>query len=297
MKCEAGHVGQLRGVLEQLEPAFDVPLPVLDATEAAERRCLAHAEPKRPTASEALLDQRAPAFRVADIPDLDAQATQDDGDPPLVAGGPIQIEALLVSVFAVLGPPATEDGRAGETAPAARAEPVRQPFRALQQRPEAPHTLERAERHPEAFERDRDSRRELDIVLERPIDRRAKVLLFGDRDVMPLSSVNLDRLVGHPEGLRELEKEPGVPPPKQSFVARLAEPLRCKLSDRLEHPVALVRETEEALLDERLHGVEVGVRHLLRGRKSAAAGEDREAREQPLLVPVEEVVAPLDRRA
>ncbi len=114
---------------------------------------------------------------------------------------------------------------------------------------------------------------------------------------MPLSSVNLDRLVRHPEGLRELEKEPGVPPPKLSFVARLAEPLRRKLSDRLEHPVALVRETEEALLDERLHGVEVGIRHLLRGRESAAAGEDREAGEQPLLVPVEEVVAPLDRRA
>ncbi len=297
MNGEARHTAQLRALLEQLEPAFDVPLAVLDATEAAERHCLAHAEPKRPIASEALLDQRAPAFRVAEPSELDAQAIQDDRDPPLVAGAPIQIEALLVLVDAVLPPPAGEDGRACEAAPAARAEPVRQPLRALQQRPEAPHSLERAERHPEAFERDRDSRRELDIVLEGPIDRRAKVLLFGDRDVMPLSSVNLDRLVGHPEGLRELEKEPGVPPPKLSFVARLREPLRCKLSDRLEHPVALVRETEEALLDERLHGVEVGVRHLLRGRERAAAGEHREAGEQPLLVPVEEVVAPLDRRA
>ena len=156
---------------------------------------------------------------------MDAQAIQDDGDPPLVAGAPIQIEALLVLVDAVLDPPAGDDGRACEAAPAARAEPVRQPLRALQQRPEAPHTLERAERHPEAFERDRDSRRELDIVLERPIDRRAKVLLFGDRDVMPLSSVNLDRLVGHPEGLRESEEVLRVHPPQLFLDAGLRQSL------------------------------------------------------------------------
>ena len=57
---EARHTGQLRALLEQLEPAFDVPLPVLDATEAAERHCLAYAEPKRPIASEALLISERP---------------------------------------------------------------------------------------------------------------------------------------------------------------------------------------------------------------------------------------------
>ncbi len=105
-KSEAGHTGELGALLEQLEPPFDVPLAVFDASEAAERRCLAHAEPKRPIASEALLDQRAPTFRVAEKPEVVAQAIQDDGDPAVVAGAPIQIEALLVLVDDVFGPAA-----------------------------------------------------------------------------------------------------------------------------------------------------------------------------------------------
>jgi hypothetical protein len=50
--------------------------------------------------------------------------------------------------------------------------------------------------------------------------------------------------------------------------------LPSELTNRLEHPVALVRKAEEALLDERLQGVEVGFAHLLRGLERAAAGED-----------------------
>jgi len=50
--------------------------------------------------------------------------------------------------------------------------------------------------------------------------------------------------------------------------------------DRLEHPVAIVRETQEALLDERLQRVEVGAGHLFCGFKGAAAREDGEAGEQ-----------------
>ena len=55
------------------------------------------------------------------------------------------------------------------------------------------------------------------------------------------------------------------------------------LPDRLEHPVAPLREAEEALVDERLERVEVGVTHVLRRSESASAGEHGEAREQPLL--------------
>lgn len=55
------------------------------------------------------------------------------------------------------------------------------------------------------------------------------------------------------------------------------------LPDRLQHPVALVREAEEALLDEGLQGVEVGVCDLFRCLKRAAAGEDGEGAEEALL--------------
>ena len=56
-----------------------------------------------------------------------------------------------------------------------------------------------------------------------------------------------------------------------------------------------MREAKEALLDERLQRVEVGVCHLLGGFECAAASEDGEAGEELLLLAGEELVAPLDR--
>ena len=63
----------------------------------------------------------------------------------------------------------------------------------------------------------------------------------------------------------------------------LPDPLPRVLADRLEHPVALVREAKQALLDERLQGVDVGITYLLCGLERAAAGEDGEAGEELLL--------------
>ena len=74
------------------------------------------------------------------------------------------------------------------------------------------------------------------------------------------------------------------------------EPLRRVLPDRLQHPVALVREAQQALLDERLQRVEVGVRDLLGRVERAAPDEDGERSEDALLLFGEEVVAPGDRR-
>ena len=54
---------------------------------------------------------------------------------------------------------------------------------------------------------------------------------------------------------------------------------------------------EEALLDERLERVEVGLAHLLGRLERAAAGEDGEAGEEALLFWREQVVRPVDRRA
>ena len=72
--------------------------------------------------------------------------------------------------------------------------------------------------------------------------------------------------------------------------------LRGVLPNRLEHQVPAVGEAKEALLNERLEAVEVGVAHFLRRPERAAASEDRKPAEQLLLTVREEVVAPVDCR-
>src|SRR5918992_3697577 len=68
------------------------------------------------------------------------------------------------------------------------------------------------------------------------------------------------------------------------------------LPDRLEHPIPLVGEAQQALFDERLEVIEVGVRNLLSRFQPAAACEDGESTEERLLVLGQELVRPLDRR-
>ena len=53
----------------------------------------------------------------------------------------------------------------------------------------------------------------------------------------------------------------------------------------------------QALVHERLERVEIGVRDLLGRLERAAAAEDRQAREEQLLLLAEQLVAPLDRGA
>jgi len=79
-------------------------------------------------------------------------------------------------------------------------------------------------------------------------------------------------------------------------LARLLETLQRVLANRLEHPVALVGEAEQALLDVRLEGVERGAADLLRRLERAAAREDAEAGEELLLSGEEELVRPVDGR-
>jgi hypothetical protein len=83
---------------------------------------------------------------------------------------------------------------------------------------------------------------------------------------------------------------------KLPCLALTGEPLARELADRLEHPVALVRETKQDLLDERLQPLELGVRDILGGFEGAAAGEDGERSNEALLFLRKEVVAPGDRR-
>ena len=87
-----------------------------------------------------------------------------------------------------------------------------------------------------------------------------------------------------------------VSPPRLLASSRCVEPFPRVLPDRLQHRVAALAEAQQALLDEGLQRVEVGVADLLGGLQSAAAGEDGEAREEPALGGREQVVRPLDRR-
>ena len=74
-----------------------------------------------------------------------------------------------------------------------------------------------------------------------------------------------------------------MPSPNIVSIRGVGQLLRRVVADRLEHPVALVRATDETLLDERLQGVEIGVCNLRRGLERAAACEDGEAGEELLL--------------
>ena len=72
--------------------------------------------------------------------------------------------------------------------------------------------------------------------------------------------------------------------------------LRGVLADRLEQPVPLARQAEEALLEQRLERVQVGVADELGCLEDAAVGEHGEPAKEPSLVVGEEVVRPGDRR-
>ena len=72
--------------------------------------------------------------------------------------------------------------------------------------------------------------------------------------------------------------------PRRSSATVFVEPLRRVLPDRLQHPVALVGEAEQALLDERLQRVEIGLADFFGRLQRAAAREDGEAGEELLLL-------------
>ncbi len=98
-----------------------------------------------------------------------------------------------------------------------------------------------------------------------------------------------------------LESEPevvlGMPPPKLLGIRRSSQRVGGELANRLQHPVAPVREANEALVHQRLERVEVGITDVLGRLQRAAAREDGEPGEQPLLLLCQQVVGPLDRRS
>src|SRR6478735_8380843 len=69
----------------------------------------------------------------------------------------------------------------------------------------------------------------------------------------------------------------------------------CEFADRLQHPEPLSRMPKQALVDERLDGVDICVGNLVYRLQRRATGEHGEPAEQRLLVVRKEVVAPFDR--
>ncbi len=129
-----------------------------------------------------------------------------------------------------------------------------------------------------------------------PVESDAEVVVLGLEPIEPLLGRGHVRL----ELLCDGEEVPSVGAVELLSLARLRQALARVLADRLEHPVAGriggLAFAQEALVEERLQGVGVGVCDLLGGLVGAAAGKDREAAEEPLLLFGEEVVRPFDRR-
>ena len=93
-----------------------------------------------------------------------------------------------------------------------------------------------------------------------------------------------------------------VPLPNAICLARLLQLVAGVFADRLEHvearlTVRVVPPDEQILLDERLDQIERAVANGLDHVESGTAGEHGEPREEPLLVWLEQLVAPVDRRS
>jgi hypothetical protein len=80
-------------------------------------------------------------------------------------------------------------------------------------------------------------------------------------------------------------------------VSRLIDPLGGVLTDRLEHPVALIASTQEALLDECGECADCSAADALSCLEGAAAREDSQSAKHVLLTRVEQAVAPVNRGA
>ena len=92
---------------------------------------------------------------------------------------------------------------------------------------------------------------------------------------------------GSAERFGDVEHVESMPPAQFSLLAARGQALPGVLADRLQHPEALARVPEEALVDQRLEGVDVRPCKLLGRLERAAPAEDGQTREQTLLLVAE----------
>ena len=146
--------------------------------------------------------------------------------------------------------------------------------------------LSREARRPVVLEGDDELEAQLMLAgLERPAESRARIVALGDDEVVALRPFGLRRKVGRS---RDGEVVLGVAAPQRDVLAGGSESLRGELADRLQHPVArlavLLAPAKQALVQQGLERVRVGIAHALRRLVVAAAREDRERTKEPLLL-------------
>ena len=99
---------------------------------------------------------------------------------------------------------------------------------------------------------------------------------------------------------RDLQVVLCVPAPDLHVLRCRSQVLGRQLENRFQHPVArassLFAPPDQALVEQRLERVRVGVADRLGCLVRAASGEDGQRAEEPLLLGLEQVVRPLDRR-
>ncbi len=161
-------------------------------------------------------------------------------------------------------------------------------------------TLRRRVRAPEVLERDRELEAELGIVLGAPVERGSEVVPLREREHPAGTATSSSSERCADEG--NLEHPLGVAAADVGCLARGVELLDREFADRLEHPEALLAEAarpspHEALVEKRRERVEIGVADCLGRLERAAPAKDRESPEELLLVLVEEIVRPGDRRS
>ena len=132
------------------------------------------------------------------------------------------------------------------------------------------------------------------LLLMPPVERRAQVVVLTPEPLELLEAQVFHVLPFVDAGL--FEEVLAVSAKRRAARLLLGEALACEFADRLEHREPPLPFPDEALVDERGQGVQVALAHGLGRLERPAPGEDREPRQSLLLVLLEQVVAPGDRR-
>ena len=133
------------------------------------------------------------------------------------------------------------------------------------------------------------------IVIQRPVQNRAQVVAIGLQAGQP--GALLGRVHGARADSARATNHSACRRRSSSFAPASLEALERVFADRFQHQEALaVNQPDQALLDERLDDIEVGIADSPGRLELEASDEHAKRAKRPLLVLREEVVAPVDRR-
>src|SRR3954470_7076809 len=287
---------ELGAAVEERKRVLEAALVERDRAEQARRLRLGEV-PR--IERETLVGKRARSPAIADPIRLDPESDQHVRDPKIVAERPVLLERLLRMARPLLEVSDDVDAT-GEHAHGPDVELPRYLLRARQELCHTSLSLQRSVRHPVLLEQHGQPHGRLQVPRRHePVERGAEIRLLGvDERIAAVAPPALDTFDGKVGLLRHRQEEAGVRVPQRVLLAGVTQALERELADRLEHPEpALFADADEALVDERLKAVEVGFADGLGRLERATICEHREPSEQPLLVLLQQVVRPFDRRS